>query len=224
MRHAAIMVMAAATMTSSLLFAQPTAPPAMQSVSPQTGEELRLMISRPKTPIEYARNLKFIFDHDLLLQDEFYTEANLKDVFNLEEVSIVDNGDELERDISIAANPPSSIFPRIKASEMFDGSLPGAVFVGGKKNNESGSIIAGINFGMSEGGPNFDETRSIFGNDFIRLQPEPNPHRIFIPATAPHGNETWRYEFIGGSKKSMITLGFNAAGELSGVNVKLSQN
>ena len=46
------------------------------------------MISRPKTPVEFARNLKFILDHDLLLQDEFYTEANLKDIFNLEEVDV----------------------------------------------------------------------------------------------------------------------------------------
>ena len=90
MRYIATTVMAAATMTSSLVLAQPAAPPAMQSVSPQAGEEVSHMISRPKTPTEYARNLKFIFDHNLLLQDEFYVEANLKDIFNLEEVSIVD--------------------------------------------------------------------------------------------------------------------------------------
>ena len=89
MRYIATTVMAAATMTSSLVLAQPAAPPAMQSVSPQAGEEVSHMISRPKTPTEYARNLKFIFDHDLLLQDEFYMEANLKDIFNLEEVSII---------------------------------------------------------------------------------------------------------------------------------------
>ncbi|SAL11840.1 hypothetical protein AWB68_00055 [Caballeronia choica] len=224
MRYIATTVMAAATMTSSLVFAQPTAPPTMQSVSPQAGEEVSHMISRPKTPTEYARNLKFIFDHDLLLQDEFYVEANLKDVFNLEEVSIVDSGNKLERDISIAANPPASIFPRIKASEFFGGSVPSAGFVGGKKQSESGLTTAGINFGMNEGGPNFDETRRIFGESFVRLASLPNPHGGPPPATDPHGNESWRYQVFDDKTEKKITLSFNPGGQLKNILIEVNEN
>jgi hypothetical protein len=221
MRHAATTVMAAATMTSSLVFAQPTAPPAMQSGSPQAGEEARHMISRPTTPIEYARNLKFIFDHDLLLQDQFYAEANLKDVFNLEEVSIINERNVAKRDFLILERLPISIFPRMESSDYVDGLTPAADFVGGKRGGADGTVTAGINFYMGESGPSFDETWRIFGEKFVRLDPMPHPHGSPPAAKAPHGNESWRYQLSGENAEKMVTLSFNPAGQLGRINLEV---
>ncbi|SAL74794.1 hypothetical protein AWB67_04661 [Caballeronia terrestris] len=224
-RHVAATAMTAAVVGSSLAFAQPAAPPLEQSSSPQVGEKVSHMISRPTTAIEYAKNLKFIIDHDLLLQDDFYTEANLKDVFNLEEVSITNNGSTPERYISIAANPPAYIFPRIMASPLFGGSVPGATLVGGKSSHALGLITAGINFQLTEDGPSFVETQQIFGNDFVLFSsPTPPPHGPLANASAPHGNETWRKEDFAHNQNKVVTISFNAAAQLTGITVKVDQN
>ncbi|UXZ69774.1 hypothetical protein [Burkholderia contaminans] len=81
----------APALTSQLNSVRQAASPTNQSVSPQGGEEVTKMISRPKTPVEFVQNLKAIFDGDLLLQDGFYTEENLKDIFNLEKVNVDNN-------------------------------------------------------------------------------------------------------------------------------------
>ncbi len=225
MRHAASTVMAAAVVVSSLALAQPADPPQEQSGSPQMGEKMSHMISRPKTAIEYARNLKFIFDRDLLLRDDFYVEANLKDSFNLDEVSITNSGSPPERHVSIAANPPAYIFPRILASPLFGGSVPGATLVGGIRIDSLGSITAGLNFQLTEGGPSFAETQQIFGDDFSLISsPLPPPHGPLAIATAPHGNETWSKEGSSQNQKKVLTLSFNAAAQLTGITVKVEKN
>src|SRR5689334_10465748 len=77
---------AAASTTSRLKYVQVAKSPTTQSVPPHTSEEVSQMISRPKTPIDFVRNCKFIFDNDLLLKDEFFSEENLKNFFSLDEV------------------------------------------------------------------------------------------------------------------------------------------
>jgi hypothetical protein len=212
-------VAATATAAVSILsYAQPTHIETPYINAPQAGMEVTQIISRPKLPIEFAKNLKYIFDHNLLLRDDFYSEANLKDIFNLNEISIVNE----DHDISIAANNFSGIFPRKKASELFGGSAPSASLVGGKKRPGSPALVkAGLNFGMDEGGPDFSETFRIFGNEFVRLTPMPSPHGGPPLATATHGNEAWKYELTAGKIKKIMTLSFNPEGELSNVVIEI---
>lgn len=107
----------APALTSQLNSVRQAASPTNQSVSPQGGEEVTKMISRPKTPVEFVQNLKAIFDGDLLLQDGFYTEENLKDIFNLEKVNVDNNIEDSGKNISISGSVSDSIFPRIKTSD-----------------------------------------------------------------------------------------------------------
>ena len=223
MRHAASTVMAAAVVVSSLALAQPADPPPEQSGSPQMGEKMSHMISRPKTPTEYARNLKFIFEHELSLQDSFYAESNLKDVFNLEEVSVFEEGDGRKRSYSISAQLPYSAFPRIKSTDYPDGLTPSVHFVGGKRYGVDGEIAAGINFGMGETGPTFDETRQIFGENFTRLAPMPSPHGGPPPAKDPHGNQSWKLELTDGKTEKKITLSFNPVGRLNNILIEIDK-
>ncbi|MCG5077609.1 hypothetical protein [Paraburkholderia tagetis] len=214
----------ARTLTSHLNSAQQADLPTNQSASPQGGEGVTQMISKPKTSVEFAQNLKVIFDDDLLLQDAFYTEAYLKDIFNLEEISIFDDANGADRQISIMANVPGSVIPRIKLSESFGGSTSGARFGGGKTTHQSGSVTAVLNFGVYEGGPDFDRTERIFAKKFVRVPPQPSPHGGPGEATAPHGNETWKFEQVDGQIEKKLTVGFNSAGELSRVLVELKKN
>ena len=141
----------AVAMASGLAYASPPVPPAF----PQPREVVSEMIVRPKNQIELAKNLKFILDHDLELRDEFYTEANLKDSFNLDSVLIDDddigNGN---RKISVVSSKFSVIFPqpKIPGSANF---TPGARLVAGKTIYKTRAITAAMNFGMDEGGPSF---------------------------------------------------------------------
>ncbi|MFI2757231.1 hypothetical protein, partial [Streptococcus suis] len=68
------------------------------------------MISQPKIPVDIVNNLKVIFDSDLLLRDKFYTEANLKDIFNLEVASVIEKSDGAERNTSISGSVSDLVF------------------------------------------------------------------------------------------------------------------
>jgi hypothetical protein len=209
-------------LTSNLSSVQQASSPIAQSVSPQSGEEVQQMISRPKTPVEFVKNLKVIFDDDLLLQDGFYTEANLKDIFSLEKVNIDKRTEDSEQNISISGSVSDSIFPRIKTSEFLGGSTPSAQFVGGKID-QSELIRAGLNFGMYEGGPDFDAATKIFERKFVRVPPQPSPHGGPGAATALHGNETWKFEQVNDQTDKTITIGFNPAGSLSSVLIQIKK-
>jgi hypothetical protein len=213
-----------ASTASGLKYVEAASSPTTQSVPPHTSEEVSQMISRPKTPVDFVRNLKFIFDHDLLLNDDFFSEANLKDVFNLDDAEVFIDSTDTERKISIIQNPPESVFPRIKASDFFGGSAPGAGMVGGKTVSQSGSVKAAINFGMVEVGPDFDTAWKIFAEKFVRLPPEPYPHGGPGMATAPHGNETWRYEQADVNLEKTLTIGFNPAGRLSHILIRIEKH
>ncbi|AZQ54090.1 hypothetical protein [Burkholderia cenocepacia] len=212
----------APALTSYLNAAQQASLPKNQSVSPQGGKEVAQMISKPKTPIEFVQNLKVIFDGDLLLQDAFYTEDNLKDIFNLDEVSVFDDVDGGERRIAIMASVPGSVIPRRKVSEEFGGEAPGAQFVGGRTIHQSGLVTAAINFGIHKSGLDFDAAERIFAVKFVRVPPQPSPHGSSGPATVSHGNETWWYQQVCGSMERKITVGFNSDGELYRVLIELN--
>ncbi|NTX42040.1 hypothetical protein HT749_01335 [Burkholderia cepacia] len=212
----------APALTSYLNAAQQASLPKNQSVSPQGGKEVAQMISKPKTPIEFVQNLKVIFDENLLLQGAFYTEANLKDIFSLENVNVDSSIEDSEQNISISGSVSDAIFPRIKTSDFFGRSTSGAQFVGGKID-QSGVVRAGLNFGMYEGGPDFDASTKIFEKKFVRVPPQPSPHGGPGAATAPHGNETWKFEQIDDQTERAITIGFNSAGSLSSVLIQIKK-
>ncbi|WP_175756631.1 hypothetical protein [Burkholderia ambifaria] len=193
-----------------------------QSVLRENGKEVGKMIFRPKTPVEFAQNLKIIFDGDLLLQDSFYTEDNLSDIFSLEKVNIDNDIEDSEKNISISGAVSDSIFPRIKASEFFGGSASGAHFVGGKLV-QAEFVRAGLNFHMYVGGPDFYAATKIFEKKFVRVLPQPSPHGGPGLATAPHGNETWKFEQVDGQVNRAITIGFNSAGSLSSVLIQIKK-
>jgi len=209
-------------LTSHLNSAQQTSPPENQSVSSKGGKGVARMISKPKTPIEFVRNFKVIFDNDLLLQDAFYAEVNLKDIFNLESLKVSNRIDGSGKSISIVGRVSEEIFPRIKASEFFGGSTSGADFVGGR-TDQLESIRGGLNFGMYEGGPDFDAAMKIFGKIFFLVPPQPSPHGGPSAATASHGNETWKFEQVDERTDRAITIGFIPAGRLSSVLIQVKK-
>jgi hypothetical protein len=215
---------ATAAMASGLVYATPSESP-VQSVFPQIHEEVSQMIVRPKNKIELAKNLKYIFDHDLQLQDEFYTEASLKDVFNFDAMVINksedDNGD---RRILVLANGLSATFPDPKIPGSTN-SMPGADLAAGKTIYQTGAITAYINFSMNEGGPSFDETWKIFEGKFSNLDPQ--PHGTFggpLPTRVPHGNGSWRRQWVDGQSEKTLTLSFNRDAELSHILIEIKNN
>jgi hypothetical protein len=207
----------AGAMASSLAFALPPEL-TVQSGFSHIHEEVSQMIVRPKDQIELAKNIKYIFDHDLELQDEFYTETSLKDAFNFDKV-IIDstNNANGDRRISVLANELSSIFPQPDTAR--DSHLVPKAFLGAvKTSSAAGTITSSVNFRMDSGGPGFEETWKVFGGKFIKLIPELPPlHGGGLPARVPHGNENWRREWVDDKSEKMLTLAFNRDAELSAI-------
>ncbi|CAB3759021.1 hypothetical protein [Paraburkholderia solisilvae] len=210
-------------MASGLNDSQSAGPQSAPFVSLSMSKERDEMISRPKTATEFVLNLKVIFDQDLLLNDDFYNEENLKNVFNLDDVDVDrarnQNG---EHQISLITSRFHSIFPREYIPGVTN-PVAGAQMVAGKTIHRSGLVTAAVNFGTLHGGPDFDETTRIFGRDFVYLPPMPNPHRVTPPATAPHGNEHWRYQEVSEGTERTITILFDPAGNLSDILIEISR-
>jgi hypothetical protein len=206
-----------AAMASGLAYATPPESPA-RSVFPRIHEEVSQMIVRPKNQMELVKNLKYIFDHDLELQDEFYTEISLKDAFNFDKV-IIDSANNAngDRRISAMANELSSIFPQPDTSGGAD-FMPKAFLGAVKASSAAGTITASVNFRIDSGGPSFQEAWKIFGEKFIKLIPELPPlHGGGLPARVPHGDEKWRREWVDDKSEKMLTLAFNRDAELSAI-------
>jgi hypothetical protein len=213
-------VAAATAMTSTLNYAQPVHIEVSNSDDSIAEKEEDKMISRPKLPIEFAHNFKYIFDHNLLLSDDFFSNENLKNIFNLNTVK-VNQGD---KNTLVLSDDFSGVFPRTAMPEAFGGPVPSASLVVYKAIDSSGSVSASLNFGMKAGGPNFQGTEQIFGDKFIRLYQMPSPHGGPSPATAAHGNENWKYELTDGGVAKAIIIGFNPGGELSNVRIEFKTN
>ena len=208
---------ATAVMVSSLTFASPPEL-TVQSGFSHIHEEVSQMIVKPKNQMELAKNLKYIFDHDLELQDEFYTETSLKDAFNFDKV-VIDSTSNANGDhrISVLANELSSIFPQPVASGGAD-LMPKAFLGAAKTSSVAGTITSSVNFRMDSGGPGFEETWKVFGGKFIKLIPELPPlHGGGLLARVPHGNEDWRREWVDDKSEKMLTLAFNRDAELSAI-------
>jgi hypothetical protein len=207
----------AGAMASSMAYASPPELTAQSGFS-HIHEKVSQMIVRPRNQIELAKNIKYIFDHDLELQDEFYTETSLKDAFNFDKV-IIDSTDNAngDRRISVLANELSSIFPQPDTAP--DSHLVPKAFLGiVKTSSAAGTITSSVNFRMDSGGPGFEETWKVFGGKFIKLIPELPPlHGGGLPARVPHGNENWRREWVDDKSEKMLTLAFNRDAELSAI-------
>jgi hypothetical protein len=201
-------VAAAAAMTSSLSYTQPVHLEMVSSVDLQMNSGRTELIERPTLPVEFARNFKFIFDHDLLLTNDFFSKDNLKNLFNLRTVEITKD----DESIFVLSSDFSGIFPRERAPEFFGGSVASASFVGGKVSRNSELVSAELNFRIESGGPSFQVAEHIFGSALVLVPPMPFAHGSAPPATDPHGNEDWKYETALGRLEKSIVLGFNPAG------------
>jgi hypothetical protein len=207
-------------LVNSVSYAQAVHVETPQSQTAASTVEETQMIVRPKLPIGFAKNLKFIFDHDLLLEDSFYTKNNLKKIFNLKNPNI----NKEKNHVSIIDTDFNEIFPRKNAPEHLGGSIASASLVGGKTDHENGSITAGINFSMDQGGPSFEEVKLIFGGALVFIPRMPSPHGGPLASTSRHGNENWEQKISELDIEKKIVLAFNPAGELSSVVIEIQKS
>lgn len=215
----------ATAVASSLVYAQPAHIQAQHVNAPQAGTEVTQMISRPKLPVEIVINLKYLFDHDLLIRDDFYSEATVKKMFNAEEVTVLHGNDDAGRRVSVTSNTFDSIFPRRKASATFGGSVAGASLSARKTTLNSGSTTAFLHFIIGTGGPDFQFARTTFGDKFVLVPPRPRPFNAGpLPVTSIHGNETWKLNLNTNDLERAITLGFDEASQLSNILIEIKQN
>lgn len=214
----------ATAMASGLTYGQPAHIQAQHVNAPQAGMEVTQMISRPKLPIEIAINLKYIFDHDLLLQDDFYSEAHVEEIFNATEVRVIETEEDTKKKINVSTTRFEAVFPRITATDESSGSIKRPTLWAGRTLHSSGFVTAGLHFSMAEGGPTFSESQKIFGAGFSLLRSGPFPRGGPLPATASHGNEAWKAILVTGEINRDITLVFNRAGELSAVIIGINED
>lgn len=225
MQFLATSAAAATAMASSLSYAQPAHIQAQHVNPPRASIEVTQMISDPTLPDEMVSNLKYTLDHDLLMQDDFYSESNVKTMFSAEEVTVLHSNDDTGQRVSVTSNSFDSIFPRRKASATFGGSVAGASLSARKTTLNSGSITAYLHFSIGTGGPDFQFVWRTFGDKFVLVPPRPRSFNAGpLLVTGIHGNENWRLNLIGNNLERDITLGFDEVGQLSNIIIEIKQN
>jgi hypothetical protein len=209
-----------AMLASTLSYAQSTPLQASAVIKDPPIINVTELIPRPVLPIEFVKNIRYIFDHDLLLRDDFFDENNLKETFNLSEAAITKDG----RDVWMTSSEFSGPFPRFKALNDVAGTYASADISARKTTNQSTSDLANLSFWMYRGGPSFEQTKAIFGNGLTYINPLPSPHSIQTPTIGEHANQNWTKEYHEGSTSKSLILGFNGNSELSYIRITYLRN
>lgn len=134
----------------------------------------------PSTVPDLISNLRYAVDHDLTLHDDFYSDENLRRLMNAKHVE----GERTAGDVALTAElfgPPK---PIAKDSKIIMGIA--AVLI---RRNAHGDISINLQINDPAARPAYDAVEQILGPDWKPMPPPiPNPHRIDIPPTGPHGN------------------------------------
>lgn len=208
-------------MVSALVYGSPVDMQVLSEVH-NSHKEVSQMIMDPKNLKEIFENLKYVVEHDLALDDGFYDEAHLKNIFALDSIYRKDETVDGDRKILVMSNAISQSFEKIYGCFLnveFTANVNGGISI--RKNGQTEGVIS---FYASNGGPTFSETQNIFGNGLIKLSPRfPGMYGRPQPANGPHGGEAWKQQWTNNNIEKELTLNFHADGELSNVLLKISK-
>jgi hypothetical protein len=235
MKPATFIVIAAA-LSSSLAFSQIPQMRYYQAAEIRDKTlEMKNLSRNPKSVSDFIVNIKYAFDHNLLLDDNFFKKENACDAFSIEvefctpkEIHLQDGTHE----ITLRASNFVEIFPEerilsqaapAQGNEAHRDSIPAAQILIDKTIDTSGTTRGLINFNTRTGGPNFNETIKILNANLSQVIEIPPPGKIQLPITGPHGDETWEHEFAAGYFTKKLVISFHEDGTLKSMLVEMKE-
>jgi hypothetical protein len=169
------------------------------------------IIPNPQTALETLKNFKSIMDNAWRIEKSFFTEDNAKVVFRGERISIFEE--------------PKDVFIMSLQSLGYRSDIPGL----------NGSIKLQVSFKPDEKirylgldildpfNPSvritFADIEKLFGTNWQKVPPQPNPHRIYKAATRAHGNEVIDYRFMHNTQVQEIRISFNPDAYLATLDI-----
>ncbi len=236
MNPATPIVITASALTSSLTFAQLPTPGIAQSTKDEHGvTETKNLISMPKHADDFIRNIKYSFDRNLFLNEEFFEKNSVCKIFSIDERSCnprKTNKPDGTHEISLYAGEFAGVFDEqdIKQIDSFqDGhsthssSIANAQISIYQEVNSLGTVSGGIAFFLREGGPDFNEIVQLLNTNLSQIIEMPPHGKIPIPITGAHGDETWGYKTSDEKFKKKLIVSFHEDGSLRALRVEVEE-
>lgn len=237
MKPATSVIATTVALSSNLAFTQiPPTGIGQRSQSENIETEIHHLISSPKNSLDFLKNISYIFDHDLLLTKEFYSNTEITESFSINRRSYnpqqknLPNGTYLFSAITsdfvgIFPNEIASPAPHASAGHIQLDSTPIATasILIDKRVTKSGKISAGINFSIRRGGPDFYQTMAVLNKNLLKIVTMPPHGKNSLPITGPHGDETWTYEIENNRIKRNMAVSFGQDGNLTSILIEIEK-
>lgn len=180
--------------------------------------EMFAMVKKPSTLIELLSNIKVALDNGLLIQDSFYSEANLKHFFGANKISWrAPENDPGKKWVNVSEFG-DMVKPVTVGNNVFSGidCSAGKTVNGHEKTNASVKLL----FMGSEESLSFEKVVQLFGPGWQQdpYLPFPPSGKIFKTPTHPHGNERIKYVYDNPRGRRSIEIEFGHDGTLYTIN------
>ena len=184
-------------------------PPLIDQKNGVSTKEIYAMVKKPTMPIELLQNIKFALDHQLLQNEDFYTDENMKSFLGGRKV-FWEKDDHTEKRGGFVG-----LDQMVKTERKFN---DGISFSFDRKIKENGQVqieLELIIFG--EHPANFDAVEKIFGTDwhYPRNRMVRGHGEVIPSATQPHGNAHIEYLAGAGDRQFLIETEFDHNASLS---------
>lgn len=192
----------------------------------QTKKEKYTVLKEPKTVEELLKNLKYAFDHDWFLNDDFYAESTLKRVFgsNNDELHTYyfnNQGDEVDHLIENGKIQSYGHNFKYRQNRSDKEAKPIVRDVQAGYDKTGG----GLSLRLQLGAVFFEEVEAAFGTGWKKQ----DPNEYFTngwtpsPATSEYGN--WMMEYFKESKtlKGYIGIFTNEDGSINNIRLSIQE-
>lgn len=176
-------------------------------------------LSKPTSPQELLRNVKYAIDSQSILDKDFYTEANLKKVFGAEKVQWRVQNDPRKQWAHLSGF--NSVIPSVTYNDIV---LSGVSVSIDRTERENGTVSGRIDLSFQDDPRvSFDSIQKIFGTNWEYAPMSLSPHPPVQQSTSEWGNARIMYDKTNGGVRQTITMRFSSGANLSIANFSLEK-
>lgn len=192
----------------------------------QTKKEKYTVLKEPKTVEELLKNLKYAYDHDWFLNDDFYAESTLKRVLGSDNDELHthyfnNHGDEVDSltDTGMLRSLGFNFKYRQHHSDKEAKSIVRDIEAGYDKTG------GGLSLSLQPGAVFFEEAEAVFGAGWVSVDPDDVYTNGWTPSTATseYGNSVMVYHRDSARLMRTITILTNEDGSVDNLRLSIQE-
>jgi hypothetical protein len=178
------------------------------------------VLAKPRSLRDVVKNMKAIFDNDLLWHSSFFSDNTLKIASGADKMRIATLSEHIVTASAIGPDDFETI--SLISGLHWKNLYPSMVWDATRDLSPSTKpwVTCQIWFTFTDNSLTFDVVTAIWGPGWVRVFGPPSPHRTLPSPTSPHGNWSIRYTDFHGSRNRRVTLDFDHAGFLQNLDIQ----